>query len=295
MGNIEFGELVRALRVHRMIDGPDGPCPWSRETLAAKTGLTVRQIQRTEKGEVVNLRPYLDPLAEAFGLTEAQKIEFYADAGYVYRVEATPDREQIRALFQGVQYPASARTPLWDFIAFNSYHYALWGYTTEKMQRLDGGDFGPNLLRVLFDPVFEHKLYIGGEARWEADVQRSVQAFRFQSICYVDTNRYHQITEELQKYHPAFYFYHQWHPPQDESLDNQERGDWEPVNPIAKVHHPKFGKMEFLSLRTPKKYLGSQVDISIYVPLASSEESYQLLRESIDVNEVYEFREISLD
>ena len=46
------------------------------------------------------------------------------------------------------------------------------------------------------------------------------------------------------------------------------------------VRHPDFGRLEFVSLRLPKRYLGvyQDLDVVVAVPTAASEEGYQKLQ-----------------
>ncbi|MBN1285499.1 MAG: helix-turn-helix domain-containing protein [Anaerolineae bacterium] len=285
MGNKAFGEFVRSLREQRMFEDGDRLRQWTQEKLAEESEfVATAQIARIEQGKVENLRPFLEPLARAFGLSEGQKEHFYAAAGYVYVNEREPDRDEIREYFQELQFPAFARTPLWDFIAFNSYHCVLWGYTPEKLHELNSGKLGPNLLRVLFDPCFENEQYVGGPERWLANVRRSIQAFRFESFRHANSPRYRQIIGAMMSRYRDFAI--QWQ--LTEPLTQDQSGHV--TRPFATIFHPEFGPMTFLSLRTPQKYLGNSVDISVYAPLISSQENYQRLLERVKINEVLFFR-----
>jgi len=289
-----FGEFVKALRKGRLFF--DGELrQWTQEYLAKKASeasegsnqiITPSQIAHLEQGQISNIRPFLDPLAKAFNLNEAEKEHFYAIAGFIYRSERQPLRQEIEELFQDVEYPAFARTPLWDFVAFNKYNYALWGYTPEKLARLKRLPLGPNILKVLIDPVFESRKYKGGQERWLSDVGRSIQAFRFESFRYAGTKRFREIIDAMYRY-PAFA--NHWNTA-EASLNDQ---DINPTRPISRIEHPEFGLLEFLSLRTPTKYLGSSVDISIYVPLTSSIDRYRDFRdrtkERNDIEPIYSF------
>src|SRR5690349_20036912 len=145
MKSLSFGQFVRALRERRSYDRQGHERKWSQEELAKhvvwkdEPGLKTkkRRIASMEQDKVVNLKPHLEPLARAFGLSEAEKTEFYTLAGYIYTKPAsmTMDKsvEVLKSLFRDLDYPASARTPLWDFIAFNAYHYSVWNFTDEQI------------------------------------------------------------------------------------------------------------------------------------------------------------------
>lgn len=281
--NVRFGKFVRTLREQRTFMDDEGRIrQWSQEYLAERAQISLRQLSKIEQGDVANLRRFLKPLADAFDLTESQRAEFYAVAGYLYMTEKKPDLEVIRDLFERIPYPASARTPLFDLLCFNHYNYLLFDYTPEKIALLHD-DFGSNLLRVLFDRAFSHEVLIGGPDKWKSEILKSIQTFRFQSFRYIHTSRYRRIVEEMSRRYPAFLT--RW----DDLARNETS-----LSPIAVIHNPTFGTMEFLSLRTSQRFM-SNVEISIYVPLASSEEKYQRLREQVKANVVYFFREEPLD
>jgi transcriptional regulator with XRE-family HTH domain len=288
----EFGELVRSLRKQRLFDTGTDLQQWTQTHLAkiasetSEQKVTFANIAMLERGKIKDITPFLEPLAKAFELNAGEKERFYAMAGLIYRNERVPDRNEIGELFRLIQYPAFARTPWWDFIAFNRYNYILWGYTPEKLAKLKSVPVGANLLKVLFDPDFESEVYKGGYERWAADIRRSIQAFRFESFSSVSTDRYRQIIGGMQRYHA---FVSRWNAHEPSFRDHNLK----PTRPISSVFHPQYGALEFLSLRTPTKYLGSVVDISIYIPLASSIERYKQLQEDAqkrtDIESVFFF------
>jgi transcriptional regulator with XRE-family HTH domain len=279
-----FGQLVRSMRRQRLhLDSKREFRQWSRAHLAALSGLSERQIRRIEQGEVINLYPLLAGLADAFGLTELERPAFYAQAGYLYSpANFEPDMELLDSLLRQIEYPVYIRTPLWDFVAFNRYSARLWGYDDPAVLALfDEEPLGANMLRTVFDPRFEHKRYKGGEANWYEDAQRCILGFRTTSFQYGHTRRYQQILDGLRAY-PEF----ERHWLLSERLPNDT---FSPSSPTLEVHHPVYGRMDFISTRLPARYIGGQVDAAVYVPLASSDAAFQRLHEDIASNQVYRF------
>ena len=263
MENKHFGLYVKTLREQRASYWHS----WTQEYLAEKADIEPDQVARIEQGRVKKLLPYLEGLAMAFGLNELQKVEFWALAGYNYRPSQLDiSKQRIYDLLEQLYFPASARTPVWDFIAFNCYHEVLWGYTPENIALLNEHP-GPNLLRVLFDNEFRKS-----QTRHltDNDLRFAVAIFRTISFRYITTERYDEVVQYMSEHYPLFE--HTWrdvdrNPPDIEMLQT----------PINKVRHDVFQEIEFMSLHIPPRYVGEEVDISIYVPL--SIDKYRELRE----------------
>ncbi|MCC6904640.1 MAG: helix-turn-helix domain-containing protein [Anaerolineae bacterium] len=286
MDRERFGRLVRSMRRQRTtIDERHEYRQWTRADLAERAGLAERQVRRIEQGEVTNLHPLLDGLAAAFDLGDLERVEFYAQAGYVCTAPAVPpDWEALADLLARVPYPVYARTPLWDFVATNAYSLRLWEQDTPLIQALwADGLLGANMLRTIFDPRFEHRARKGGDHHWYADAQHCITSFRMMAFRYGHTARYRQILAEMQKL-PEFARH--WdltrQIPASEALGS---------SPLLAVHHPAYGRLDFLSTRLPRHYAGEPIDIAVYVPLPASETAYRRLCADVPQNRVTLFRE----
>lgn len=281
----DFGAYIKALRLQRLFfDEHNFQRQWTQQHLADQAGLSVRQIARIEQNEVVKLEPLLDQLATAFQLSAAEKVEFYAQAGYVYAHEADPlPPEQIEHLLSQLHYPALARTPVWDIVAFNEYHRVLWGYTPQQLTLLDSGDLGPNLLRVLFDPDFGFRDLMGTEAEWHSRMGQNILSFRQVSFPYVATSRYRQIIRIMRQRYRDFSIL--W--------DLSERAGINPTRtmPFTTIYQPAGDPIRVMSLRVSPRFLGKDVFISAYVPLRIDDEAYQQRHRGIRENRVYFFRD----
>jgi transcriptional regulator with XRE-family HTH domain len=254
MDNKQFGNFVRTLREQRKSYWHS----WTQEYLAEKAEIESEQVARIEQGLTKKLEPYLDKLANAFSLNELQKVEFWALAGYNYqRGNSQLRKEEIYQLLEQFYFPASARTPLWDFIGFNCYHEILWGYTPENIEMLNT-EIGPNLLRVLFDEQFS----ISQTSQLSINELASVvAAFRTTSFRYITTKRYHEIVNYMTKNYSNFE--DAWQivdkkPPLLETFGG----------PVNRVQHPKFGEIDFISLHLPSRHVGNGADVFVYVPVA---------------------------
>ncbi len=289
-GDIDFGKFVQALRKQRIYhDRYEYPKQWSQEKLAEEAGLTVRQVSRIEQGQVANLRPYLEPLAEAFKLTEMEKATFYAKAGYVYQVRQHHDnRAELAALLSQLPYPASVRTPLWDFVAVNAYHRVIRGDTEEVINKLHDDERGPNLLWLLFDPQFEDANTTIHEGNWQAE---AIWSFRATSFSHVATKRYRFLVNAMKAFPDFDRAWRLSGDLPDFALNPEQRR-----RPTSKIDHPVFGAMKFMSLRLPHRYFG-QREVSVYVPTEDkkNQERYFQFRASIPTNDVTFFPERRLD
>jgi transcriptional regulator with XRE-family HTH domain len=283
MTNPEFGVFIRELRRQRtFFDAENSLRQWTQTELGHRANLSPRQIAKIEQGDVADLRPYLDPLAEAFDLSESEKAEFYAIAGYLYsRPEALDLEPDLEALFRQIPFPASARTVLNDFVAFNAYHYVLFGYSPETIAMLHEGELGPNLMRVVFEPRFEYKRYVGGESKWRDDVLSIIQRFRALAFRYVLTDRYKTILREM-KHFSAFNKLWDLSAYSVPDLDD----DLHRPRPFFTIYHPQFGELQFLSFR---RHVNPTTDLVLFMPNSASVDAFQRFRESIHQDTLYRF------
>lgn len=289
--NKEFGEYVKNLRERKteFIDDQGRLRKFRQEDVAERSGgLTARMVSAIESGRFPDFGFYvkkLERLARGLMLTELEKQELFAKARLVYPTSQNrTDETFIRSMLLKLHHPVSVRTPLWDFIAFNEYHRVLWGYTDEEVALLsDTSDFGPNLIRVVFHKDFGER----GRQRGVEFEEEALRAFRMSSLPYVNTGRYRQIIDCANQNRRFRILWEM----QD---DTDSFRDWNESRMIARVKHPEFKTMEFMSVRVAERYHTGNVDMWMYVPLADSEDKYRELRESVGLNRVYYFEPRSL-
>lgn len=294
---VEFGEFVRTLRKRERITQEELAEHLNHAVDDAAVGsINKDHISRIERGKVgiVALQKYIEALAACFRLTEAEKNVFYAKANIIYKGSSkeTPTqdnrhniiRKEIERIFTHIRYPCFARTRLWDILAFNTYLCEVFGYDDEKRKILQTPPLQSNLLRILFDDRFHNADYIGGDVKWRENAMRSLRAFRRESFRFVGTPRYNVIMNEMNK-NRRFRAY--W----ELSMDDDEASSAKVARPEAQVYHP-IGIINFWSLRTAPKFLGADIDISVYVPVDTKQDTYQKLQSTIQGgNQTYFFDE----
>jgi hypothetical protein len=282
--NKEFGHLVKHLRQGHEKMGQ----VWTQQELARETNdlLDAKQIGRIERGEVI-LDPtlHLETLSQAFRLTELQKVEFYAAAGFLYRPVGKTDYHKLIDKLLGQHcFPSLLTTPLADIVAFNAYYQALYGHTHEHIAIMREHPLGPNVLRIFLDDVFERKQYRGGLEHWQEALKRSMYLFKISSLRYVASKRYWQIVDELrQSYQPEFDYF--WRLTEREITGPHETV----IDPTIRVYHPEFGVMSFMVLRIPQDFIGQQVFCSVFLPLNRDQDRYDQLRQQTQENAITVF------
>jgi transcriptional regulator with XRE-family HTH domain len=297
-----FGQLAVGLRkAHRYLDADGNERSWRREDLARASGLSIPVIRSIEEGDCAELADHLQKLSDAFALGELERLQFYARAsGYVYPTAIQQSNiDSIKAWLEQLGFPAAARTPLYDFLCFNAYHAALFGYNETKINKLRQGT-GANLLRVLFAPEFEARKYLGRD-RWESQAEQTIRTFRTLSFRYRDTRRYREILHGMRQYRE---FARLWHHV-EEDFDGEVRVKAAPhPGPFVQVRDPADGfrsAIRFVSLRISQILLGHDADIAVYVPLAGGDaRRYQALCENVPKTrnnrvKVYTFVQHSLE
>ena len=282
--NKTFGKLIKHLRQSRERMAQ----VWTQEELALETGgiLDAKQIGRIERGEVI-LDPmlHLDGLARAFRLTELQKAEFYAAAGFLYHpTEKTDYHSLIDKLLGQHCFPSLLTTPLSDIVAFNAYYQTVYGHTQAHIDAMRTGPLGSNALRLFFDDTFDRKAYRGGLEGWHEAVKRSIYLFKISSLRYLASRRYQQIMSELNRlYQPEFDYF--WR------LTEIEIGGPHKamIDPTIKIHHPVLGVMSFIILRIPQDFIGQQVFCSVFLPLNHDQHKYDQLMQQVTENHLTVF------
>lgn len=284
-----FGKFLKGLRKEK----DNYYRRWRQEDLAQRAGLSTRQVARIEEGQVKDLWPYVGTLASAFRLNEIQMAEFYAQAGYHYRPKIVQEnRQAVSGLLRQIELPASAKTPMWDFVAFNEYHRIMWGYTKANIKKLDEGVVGPNLLRVFFDEEFyEHQAQ---HENRDENLRRTVLMFRTDAFPYLSTKRYRTIVSGMMEY-PLFEDI--WHDLENLRIENSNLALF--TKPATHIIHPQYGDVAKIGLVLPRRFTGYGIDISVHVPIVTpeTESGYERLQQALSevINQVYEFREEKLE
>ena len=278
-----FGQLAIGLRkAHKYLDADGNERSWRREDLSRASGLSIPVIRSIEEGDCAELGDHLKKLSDAFALSELERLQFHARAsGYVYPTTIQQSNiDGIKAWLEQLGFPAAARTPLYDFLCFNAYHAALFGYNKTRINKLKQGT-GANLLRVLFAPEFEARKYLGRD-RWESQAEQTIRTFKTLSFRYRDTRRYREILHGMRQYKE---FTRLWHHV-EESVDGEVHvKTTSHLGPFVQVCDPAddfHSTIRFISLRISQILLGHDADIAVYVPLAGADaRKYQALCENV--------------
>lgn len=290
MNRRDFGQVVETLRRQgRRVDPHGNERQWSQDYLAEEMEqirktkyvhlkpITKVQVARIERGEVINLYNYVGLLAEAFGLNEVLKTQFYSAAGYVYPGEEKPyDKDRIEGLMRRFHYPSHCLNPVWDMIGFSAYNYVLYRHTSQNVDMLRKGELRSNLLRILFDPIFSRKEAFGSESQWQDEMLRNLRAFRASALPYLHTKRYKLIIATM--YREYRDFRKLWEMSLDEPVEEEELY----VRPWTTILDKSDRKLTFMTFRLPEEYLGQKVYIYGYLPTADTEEAFQEFRKEAD-------------
>ena len=296
MENTKFGTLVKILRrERRYINHKNQNRALSREELAklikdnGGSELTASQIRHIEEGNVVLLKPeaHVEPLANGLELSDAAKVGFYAEAGFVYEEgNIEPNRDQIEYFLTQLDYPVAVFSPLGDIIAFNTYYAEIYGYTGDTMAFLRQGKIGANILRVYFEPEFRPKEVFCGEVKWRQQAEWSVRAFRVLSLRHRvrERNRYSEILKYMMSLKNSE-FKIIW----EISIDYERQDTDLLVDPVVSLKHSTFGEISFMKLSIPQPYLGYNLIIFGHFPTHHSQNAYQRFHKTIQRNEVHWF------
>ncbi|MCZ7538811.1 MAG: hypothetical protein M5U29_02600 [Anaerolineae bacterium] len=284
-----FGELVKALqRSHTYFDEESGADkPWNQAILAKHTDgssypLSEHQVGDIEQDTVVDICPYLEPLAFAFELKEYERREFYAAARCVNQDRKSYMADTLlRRTLHDIPYPAFAVTPLWDCIAENRYAQVAHNMTDKRIEEFSSGALGPNRLRMLFDPSFGMEELLKGEHMWQWTAKKLLWLFRNTSFRYMATNRYGKIIKEMRKFRR---FRRIFEEVLTGTTEMRHPSIFSPsyIEPEIQIHHPEFNLLIFLLLEYPIEYTGSELRLFVYAP----KHHYSRFFESVTHNDV---------
>lgn len=207
--------------------------------------LSLGEVQALLRGEFPTFAKYrikLEGIADALELSERQKEALFAKAGFAYQPQPViGNLDELIGILHDIHLPASIRTPLWDYVAFNSSYKSLWSYSDEYIAKLEKGTFGPNLLRIIFDPDFADRTVPIGES-WKSGV---VETFRALSFPFIATQRYQEIIKcafEFKEFRVLWSL--------SSAYDNRQPNLYrQATNHLV---HPNLGRITTLSLRIPQ-------------------------------------------
>ena len=248
-----FGQLVQGHRNRRKL---------SRRKLEQHCGVPDRTIVDIEKGHKTYLdRKTVSMLASAFNLSIVQQRTLVLTAGLVPDIELNcPDfYDMVRNFYAATDGPAFMFDGLFDLHSCNSQMLALFGLPLQKLYEHAYTGAGPNILRFLFDPVFDTHMTWGEQ--WPAIALRNVQLFRVACEPHVHEPRYAHLLRELHKL-PEFSTHWQTSDAMREP----------PLPPYTSTLHSAFGTVHILHAElTTNEVVSPHLRAAIYLPLGDDE------------------------
>ena len=184
-----FGHRLRQLRELARL---------SRRKLQQLSSVPDRTIVDLEHGRKINLdRKTLYLLARALQLDTSQEREFFGVAGLTPDVplECPDFYDMIKRFYTEADYPAFILNGLFDVHSCNSYFLALLGPSLQMLNEQAYRGAGPNLLRALFDPIFNARTV--WREGWRELALINVCTFRMASQVHLHEPRYAHLLREL--------------------------------------------------------------------------------------------------
>ena len=141
---------------------------------------------------------------------------------------------------------------------------------------------GVNLLRIIFDPSLPR--YRSAKPNKVA-LERAVRQFRKLSFSSIGKPRYTEILEEMKQFDDFTIAWQLSSGEPDDTMKNRLQ------SPHETVENARYGKLSFMSLRVPNRYLQADAYISIYVPIDTEDEGFLKLQKDVTVrgNQVHTF------
>src|SRR5579859_7041809 len=182
----------------------------TQSELAAQVGLSANMIGDIERGQKTVLDfVTVARLADGLGLQGIYRDEFFARARLIGNESPASDHqrrqaEMITDFYAHVPYPAFVQDALCDLHSANTYMFALFGMELEQLRVPAFSGIGVNILRVLFDPIFDAKHNWIGVETYHAYVSLWVFIFRIHSQKHITTDRYQEVLAYLMQW-PSFH------------------------------------------------------------------------------------------
>lgn len=222
-------------------------------------------------------------LADAFCLSEIERYEFWAIAGYVYLPPPRePDLKRLRDDLSVISNPAAVRTPLWDFVFMTPAHRELWNVTDEVLDLLSQHPAGKNLLALKFDPKFARFNTRDLNEYWKIE---TIWAFRFSTQRYLLTKRYRDLMEimmEIKPFEVAWRASELYTPEEIFEAKASRKPKYELKHIIA--HYLAVTSHRWKDMLNP-----SELIVSVYSPYAESQRAFQKILESKRFRDIIEF------
>ncbi|MBN8595814.1 MAG: helix-turn-helix domain-containing protein [Anaerolineae bacterium] len=222
-----FGELLRSLR-ERM--------EFTRQQLSELSLVSYKTIVDIEYGEKAHLdRRTVTLLSKSLKLSGFIRRSFFVAAGLIPEFEAGLPAwsTELQEFHKGMKYPTIVADSLVDIQSLNAYLLALFEIDLAQLGDRIFDSAGPNVLRVMFDPLFNARRLFASE--WVANAQLQILIFRYMSLPRQKEDRYGTLLQELHKL-PDFSDI--WHSTESMVL---------PLPPfLATINNSRFGRIRYM-------------------------------------------------
>jgi transcriptional regulator with XRE-family HTH domain len=256
-----FGRLVQVLRrEHR--DEEDRL--WTQETLAHKTKLSKRTIERIEDGSLIKIdAPILQRLADALKLTTMERKEFFfAAIGITNNLltssksNSTEVLDALSDILKRTTLPAFINDVYADIVAANHSIINLLEIPRELIIEASHVQAGYNTMRIIFSQEFGFRDIIGDQ--WDKSARHNMQYFKGISLRYRLNPYFEDILSALRKY-PAFKrYWGQAHIDEEDTSGN---------NVCYQYKHRTFGNLSYLANISTSFTKSGELYSVIYIPL----------------------------
>lgn len=261
----DFGKLVQSLRKEYRDDNDN---LLTQETLAKRTGLPLRTIERIESGTLKRLEAgTLLQLADALRLTSMERKEFfYAAIGIEKDQQSAPARsnpapilEELIERIGAMDVPAFINDVYGDILAANRAIIELLGISNQYISASATEPAGFNNMKIVFSAKSHFRSITGSQ--WDSSVLRIMQFFRALSLRYRFEPYFEQTLRVLQTLPDFKEYWKQAHLEDEGILDTTTRYSY---------RHPIFGAVDYSSNVAMTVTNAGELCTVVYLPLSEN-------------------------
>lgn len=274
----KFGILVRELRKEMYELN-------SRQALALKAHLTVRQLGKIENGQMTKLTPNtLVNLATALGLTSSERREFFAaasgvDQANITRNSITPEKAylELSALLGQLQAPGLIVDCYGDLLAIN-YHLGVMYDLDRRSLRDAAGNLATryHILRLFFaDEMYKQVKMFGNS--FDTFAYNAILVFRTISLQHRADPYFINVLKGLKEYRKFKYYWSNL----QHVFEEGER-DHFTDNPIVKLKHPQFKQLNMTATVKTHWTTHGVMRLQSFLPLdRKTQQSFNKISDSV--------------
>jgi transcriptional regulator with XRE-family HTH domain len=255
-----FGQILRSLRKeHRDENGTQ----WTQQTLATRSGVDKRMIERIEQGQMRKIdSDIVLKLADALELTTMERKEFFFAAMFLdNRHIASPKgdpQEKLTILLhalRSLKLPAMIVDAYADVIAINQGALRLFAMQDDLLKYPADEPAAYNMMRIIFSRESQYRQILNQQ--WTRNALHNIRVFRGLTLRHRFHPYFKQLLAALWK-HPAFRLYwEQAHLEDDSSTDSL----------IYEYTHPHLGPIHYIANASNLVTRSGSLHWVIYIPL----------------------------